>query len=135
MKHALNIVGGLSITFALLCGLAGCGHFLPLAGQTAQDTQAITQVSPPTGAVATQPAVITARPIVQAVGQAFGPSGETVLSLLAGISGLIFAGVSQYQKLTTKTKHLAAVAELAKAVPPTTILTPGTQRVIASTNT
>ena len=135
MKHAFNIVGGIFISIAFLCGVEGCGHFLPLAGQTAQTAQAITQSSAPTGPVATQPAVIVARPIVQAVGQGFGAGGETVLSLIAGISGLIFAGISQYQKLTTKTRHLAAVAELAKAIPSSTVITPATQRIIASTQT
>ncbi len=134
MNAIARALGLLSVIVCLSLSITACSSdFLSHAKTAAQAAQAITQSAAPTGPASRQPAVVFTRPVVQAVGQSTGPVGETVLSLIAGISGLILAGISQYQKTIAVTKHKSAVAELANAVPTSVILTPATKRIIAGT--
>ncbi len=119
-----------------LCLLAaGCSQWTPaLIHRDSHTVEAITQNQPPTGPTAHNPAVVILRPAIQAAAQAAGPMGGTVLGIVAAIASLI-AGATTTAAARAKSqvnRHKQAVSELARVIPPGTILHPATQRVITA---
>ncbi len=121
-----------------IVGIAGCS--LGQLATTAQDTQAITQPKTPTGTAATQPAVIEARPIVQAAGGLL-PNGTDILSLIAGVSGLALGFIKNLQASNTSVAlakqtqvtagHASAIREMtSKLSVPVTQLSEATQKSV-----
>ena len=119
-----------------LCLLAaGCSQWTPaMIHRDSGTVEAITQTQPPTGTVARNPAVVILRPAVQAAAQAAGPMGGTVLGIVAAIASLIAGatGTAAARSRGQLNRHKQAVSELARVIPPGTILHPATQRVITA---
>ncbi|MGC8560584.1 MAG: hypothetical protein ACP5O1_07880 [Phycisphaerae bacterium] len=118
------------IPAAGLCLLAaGCSQWTPaLIHRESHTVEAITQNRPPTGPTAHNPAVVILRPAIQAAAQAAGPMGSTVLGIVAAIASLI-AGATTTAAARAKSqvnRHKQAVSELARVIPPGTILHPAT---------
>lgn len=114
---------------------AGCSQWNPaMIHRDSHAVEAITQAQPPVGTLAQNPAVMILRPAVQAAAQAAGPMGGTVLGIVAAIASLIAGatGTAAARSRGQLNRHKQAVSELARVIPPGTILHPATQRVITA---
>ncbi len=123
--------------------IGGCnGNFLPWVHSAATNTVAATSPAAPTGPIATQPATTIVRPIVQTVAAAAGPTGNSILAIVAAIASLIAGlttttAVQKSAQLTSSNKAVAELHKVVQTTSPTSVaaLTPATQRVVAAATT